>query len=573
MLKMGILNASHHLGSHRSEVDALNVFPVPDGDTGTNMSMTVAAAARELALLPDECGFDEAADRVASAMLRGARGNSGVILSLIFRGVARSVKGEKHIDGSALACALANGCEAAYKAVMKPTEGTILTVVRVAAQKAAESAQVKAFDAIAVFSDALSGAKDALAETPMMLAVLRQAGVVDAGGQGFVYIMEGLLHGFMGNVVGDKKLDLPYLEEKIPPRSAAARSRDEIQFAYCTEFLVERTPEASKRDTDELRLALCELGDCVVVVDDEDIVKVHVHSNEPGTVLCLAQQYGQFVQMKIENMRKQHQDARGGNGNGNGSENGGADKLQQTGEAWFEEQDRNHGAGGAALPPAEKRYGIVAVANGEGVTGLMGELGVDRIVNGGQSMNPSTEDILNAVNQTPAEHVFILPNNKNIIMAAEQVAPLTDRGVSVLRTKSVMQGIGAVLEFDAIASVEKNHMNMQRAAERVQTGLVTFAARDSSVEDLDIQKGSIIGLENGKLTVTEEDPVKAAFRVTRHLVRKYSGSIITVYAGEDVSDEQVRQLMEQLEQRYEGKVDISLVIGGQPLYYFMIAVE
>jgi DAK2 domain fusion protein YloV len=555
MLKAGMLSAAQHLGLHSNEVDALNVFPVPDGDTGTNMTMTVSAAARELALVSDESGFDEAAERIASAMLRGARGNSGVILSLIFRGIAKSVKGMRSVGGSELAQALALGSEAAYKAVMKPTEGTILTVVRQAAQHAAESAQERAPDAIAVWNAALHGAREALAQTPSMLPVLQQAGVVDAGGQGLVYVMEGLLQGFLGKGGAVMTKELPVILEEPHQRSAAASSELDIQFAYCTEFLVERSAKAERSDAETLRQSLMQLGDCVVVVDDDEVIKGHVHTNSPGTVLSLAQAYGAFAQVKVENMKLQHKEAAWAAANTETQENESAERQ---------------------APPqvAQAAYGIVAVANGEGVTALLGEIGVDEVVAGGQSMNPSTEDLLRAVNRCPAAHVFILPNNKNIIMTAEQVAPLTERGVSVLQTRSVVQGIGAVLAFDENAGVEANHVQMQRAAERVQTGLVTYAARDSSVENLEIRKGAVIGLENGKLTQTDSDPVRVAERVARHLVRRHGGSIITIYSGEGITEQQTEQLTKALEHRYnDGSVEIAAIPGGQPLYYFMIAVE
>ncbi|MDR2647915.1 MAG: DAK2 domain-containing protein [Oscillospiraceae bacterium] len=545
MLKAGIISAASHLNAHRNEVDTLNVFPVPDGDTGTNMSMTVTAAAREINLLSDDTAFDVAAERVASAMLRGARGNSGVILSLIFRGISKTVHGHQKIDGEILARALAKGSEAAYSAVMKPTEGTILTVVRFAAQKAADAVRGTAVDAVSVWDAALNGAKDALAQTPSMLPVLKQAGVVDAGGQGLVYIMEGLQRGFRGAFADD----MPQILESVPPqRSAVAMSDSEIEFAYCTEFLVERTQDAEKTDAGELRTALGELGDCVVVVDDDDVIKVHVHNNQPGTVLCLGQAYGQFVQVKVENMRKQHQEA-----------------------SWVDQQ----GAETEQAPPPQKtkKCGFVSVATGDGLMQLFRELGVDQIVSGGQSMNPSTEDILNAINQTGAEHVFVLPNNKNIIMAAEQAAPLTDAQVRVLRTKSIVQGIGAMLAFDETVSVEANHVQMQRAGDAVQTGLVTYAARSSIAEGMNIRKGEIIGLENGNLTVKDDDPVKAAYRVARHLVRKFDASMITIYVGKDVSEEQTAQLLAMLDDRYKGGVETTAIDGGQPLYYYMIAVE
>ena len=538
MLKEGVLSAARYLGTHTAEVDALNVFPVPDGDTGTNMSMTVEAAARELAQLGDESRFDDAAERAAAAMLRGARGNSGVILSLIFRGFAKSVKGAGQLDGPGLARALQLGAEAAYKAVMKPTEGTILTVAREAAQRALDTAQGMADDALTVWRAALDAAKESLAKTPTLLPVLRQAGVVDAGGQGLVYIMEGLLHGFLGGRAEPDDLIVP--DMPAPVKTPAALCGAEIEFAYCTEFLIEHSPDAPADDVDKLRAALLSLGDCVVVADGGDALKGHVHTNRPGDALNHALACGPLLQVKVENMRLQHEEA----------------AFPISPEA-----------------PVRKRYGIVAVAAGEGVTELFTQLGADAVVAGGQSMNPSTEDILRAVDSVPAEHVFVLPNNANIIMAAEQAAPLTSRGVSVVRTTSVPEGVAAALAFDESAGVEQNHVQLQRAASRVQTGLVTYAVRDSSADGLDIRKGAVIGLENGKLTVTEAEPVTAAWRVARHLVRKYNGSIVTIYTGQGVPEAMTELLLERLEKRYNGAVEISAVPGGQPLYFYMIGVE
>jgi len=551
MLKEGVLSASRHLGSHTAEVDALNVFPVPDGDTGTNMTMTLEAAARALAQLDDGSRFDDAAERAAAAMLRGARGNSGVILSLIFRGFAKSVKGESQIDGSGLADALEQGSQAAYGAVMKPVEGTILTVVREAAQRALETSRNLANDALTVWRAALDAARESLAQTQYLLPALRQAGVVDAGGQGLVYIMEGLLHGFSGGKAGIDETPFviaqgaprffPAIPQGAPrPKSPASLSVGEIKYAYCTELLIERGPGAPSGDADRLRAALLELGDSVVVADGGDFLKVHVHSNRPGDVLCMGQACGELLQVKVENMRQQHKDL-----------------LREE----------------APEAPIQKRYGIVAVAAGEGMAKLFEEVGADAVIAGGQSMNPSTEDILRAVNSVPAEHVFVLPNNPNIQMAAEQAIPLTSRGVSVVRTASMPEGVAAALAFDESEGVERNHVQMQRAAGRVQTGLVTYAVRDSSAEGLEIRKGSVIGLENGKLAVTENEPVTAAWRVARHLVRKHSGTMITIYVGENVTEQMTAQLLERLEKRYGTDVEISAVPGGQPVYYYMIGVE
>ena len=540
MLKEGVLSASRHLSSHTAEVDALNVFPVPDGDTGTNMSMTVEAAARALAQLGDESRFDDAAEHAAAAMLRGARGNSGVILSLIFRGFAKSVKGAGQLDGPGLAKALQLGSEAAYGAVMRPAEGTILTVAREAAQRALETAQGITNDVLTVWRAALDAARESLANTPYLLPALRQAGVVDAGGQGLVYIMEGLLHGFSGGKANIE--DTPFVVAQEALRTAAALCDGEIEFVYCTEFLVGRAPGAAESDADKLRAALLALGDCVLVAGDSEVLKGHVHTNAPGDALNLALACGELLQVKVDNLRQQHREI--------------IAAPREAPEA-----------------PVKRRYGIVAVAAGDGMTRLFTEIGADAVVDGGQSMNPSTEDILRAIDSVPAEHVFVLPNNANIQMAAEQAAPPTPRGVSVVRTASVPEGVAAALAFDESEGVERNHVQMQRAAGRVQTGLVTYAVRDSSAEGLDIRKGAVIGLENGKLTVTGDEPVTAAWRVARHLVRRHSGSIITIYAGEGVTAQMTAQLLERLEKRYNGAVEISAVPGGQPVYYYMIGVE
>jgi len=551
MLKEGIISAARHLGSHKGEVDALNVFPVPDGDTGTNMSMTLEAAARELTNLSDDASFDAAAESLAAAMLRGARGNSGVILSLIFRGFAKSVAGLEHIGGADLANALLQGSEMAYKAVMKPTEGTILTVIREAGEKATETASASQDDAVAVWTGALHGAKEALSRTPSLLPVLEEAGVVDAGGQGLVYVMEGLLQGFLGQSHEEEPLPVPQADaiRRFLTELGVNDDHADIKFGYCTECLIKRGEEYL-RDAQKLRKKLEQLGDCVVVVDDEEIIKLHVHTNQPDEVLKNALRYGQLLETKVENMRAQN-------------------KALQKEEA---KQAEPPGAPTApAAPP--KPYGIVAVANGEGIHELFAELGTDAMVKGGQSMNPSTDDILQAVEQVNAEHVFVLPNNKNIIMAAEQAVPLASKGVTVVHTRSIVEGIGAVLDFDPTLDVQENCAQMQEAAGRVQTGLVTYAARGTVVNGMDIQKDAMIGLENGNLTLTEREPVAAAYRVIKRLVRAHSGTTVTVYPGEDVTQEQTDRLMELLERHYNGRVEISAVPGGQPMYYYMISVE
>lgn len=551
MLRDAVISASHHINNHRGDVDALNVFPVPDGDTGTNMSMTIGAAAREVSCLAEDAGTGEVSAAVASALLRGARGNSGVILSLIFRGISKGLKGCQQADGTALANALQIGVEMAYGAVMKPTEGTILTVVRLASESAKRAANSGA-DAVTVFNTACDSAAKALATTPDLLPILKKAGVVDAGGQGFVLILEGMRSVFNGNGIIASTSDeaTPVTAQHHGEKKEIVANADgEIKFGYCSEFLINKDPH-STMDPVRLRAYLESIGDCVVVVDDDHIIKVHVHSNEPGNVIQEALKYGPLVNIKIDNMRQQHTNA--------AFDSPQEPPVQQ-----------------AALPAQEpvKPFGFVAVAAGEGLKELFLELGADQVVSGGQTMNPSTEDILDAVMATPAEHVFVLPNNKNIIMAAEQTIPLADRGVSVLQTRTIPQGITAMLHFDESLSAEENHVIMMKAAEHVGTGLVTFAARDSSIDGESIKKGQILGMENGKITIVEQDLLHVAYRVTKHLYNKRDCSLITIFYGTEATEEQALELKNMLATKYGSNVDISVVNGGQPVYYFIISVE
>lgn len=526
----------------RKEIDALNVFPVPDGDTGTNMSLTITNASREVALKGDGESISAVADCVAAGLLRGARGNSGVILSLIFRGIAKGFKGLETADGEAIAKALEKGCSSAYKAVMKPTEGTILTVIRTASEFARRCVNEGQTDAVKVFDEGLRGAEIALADTPNILPVLKKAGVVDAGGRGLVCIFTA-----MSAVFNGKEVEIKASGEApdAADHSAAGAVRTDIKFTYCTEFIANRETD---RDPRELRAYLESIGDCVVVVDDEKIVKVHVHTNEPGNAIQKGLEFGQLTNIKIENMRQQHQNAQWGN----------APEEQQEPQK-----------------PAEptKPFGYVAVASGDGLHELFTELGVDQIVSGGQTMNPSTDDLLKAVLATPAEHVFILPNNKNIIMAAEQVDPLTERDVRVLHTRTIPQGIAAMLNVDDDLSVEENHMNMMKAAEKVSTGLVTFAARDSSIDGQAVHEGQILGMENGKITTVESTALQAAYRVTRHLFKRGSSSLITIIYGNGITEDQAQELASMLSSKYGADAEISTINGGQPVYYYIISVE
>lgn len=546
MFRDGVISAANNIANSRKSVDALNIFPVPDGDTGTNMSMTIGAAAKEMAVLPDTCSIGEAASKCASALLRGARGNSGVILSLIFRGFSKGFKELEEADGKDVAKAFELGVKAAYKAVMKPTEGTILTVVRKASEAATELSKT-VNDPMEVAFSAMMAAKEALAETPNQLPVLKQAGVVDAGGQGLVLIFEGF-HSVFANGVIVQPLEAPQENANQKSKSTVAAASDDIEFGYCSEFLIEKAKDAKEKDPLKLRAFLESIGDCVVVVDDTDIIKVHVHSNEPGNVIQAALKYGQLINIKIDNMRYQHRNAQEG-----------ADEAKSE----------------VKLEPVspDNEYGFVAVCAGNGLSELFKDIGADVVVSGGQTMNPSTDDILNAVKATPAKTVFVLPNNKNIIMAAEQAARLAEgRKVVVLQTKTIPQGISAMLMFDEEADADKNALAMTQAAESVQTALVTFAARDSEVEGVPVKKGEIMGLCNGKIRFVGADKVDIAFKAASKLIKKYQGEIVTLIYGEESAEEEAEALKQRLEEKFSD-LEISIVNGGQPIYYFIISVE
>ena len=539
-----ILCASAALEQNRQLINELNVFPVPDGDTGTNMSLTMGAAAAEMKKR-DFPTLTAAADSAASAMLRGARGNSGVILSLLFRGLAKKLKGCEAADAKTYAAAMSAGVDAAYKAVMKPAEGTILTVSRVATSSAVEFAE-HGGDLELMLSCAIESAQEALADTVNLNPVLKRAGVVDAGGKGYVFILEATLAVLRGEAyVAEAQPDEGEAPVEVKERADFNDfSTGEIAYAYCTEFICGRD---NPKDPDELRSFLQTLGDCVVVVDDDEIIKVHVHTNVPGTVLTEALTYGPLLKVKIENMREQHSEMAGGE----------AAHASEPAEPEF--------------APAEKPYGAVAVCAGEGMAELFRELGVDRIVTGGQTMNPSTEDILNEVNRTPAETVFVFPNNKNIQMAAEQCIPLTEKKVVVIPTKTVPQGISAMLMMDESADVDSLREAMLEAAAGVHTALVTYAARDSEYDGFEIHAGEYLALMDGALlgSYTELDKLFAALG---DKAEEYSPAVVSVYYGEDVSDSDAEGAGELFTSRFPD-AEISVVNGGQPVYYYMISIE
>lgn len=544
MFRDAVISAAANITLHRRDVDELNVFPVPDGDTGTNMSMTINNAARELALVT-ECSLDTAASNTSSALLRGARGNSGVILSLLFRGMAKGFKGCEKADGKKLAQALTLAVETAYHAVMKPTEGTVLTVSRKAAE-AAGAAAADTNDPVTVFEMALAAAKEALANTPEQLPVLKKAGVVDAGGQGFVYVMEGMLSVFRDGVVLEG--NAADVSPEKAPVSPGADFEEEINFTYCTEYIVKRDA-AIDRDPIKLRAFLETIGDCVVVVDDEEIIKVHVHSDNPGLAIQEGIKFGQLVNIKIDNMRDQNEKI---------LHEKRASTTTSTGET-------------LKAVTSEKPFGFVAVAAGKGLCDLFEEIGADKIVEGGQTMNPSTDDILRAIEATPAETVFVLPNNKNIIMAAEQAIPLATRKVYVLPTRTIPMGISALLAFDEELDTEENLIAMNRAADRTSTGQITYAARDSSFDGKEIKQGEILALKNGKISFVEQDMVKAVGRLTKSIVTKDTATVTLIY-GSDV-DEETLALASSACEAKAGNAEVTVINGGQPVYYFIIAAD
>ncbi len=553
ILRDAIISAANNLGNNRKQVDDLNVFPVPDGDTGTNMSMTLSNAVRELEKVSGETA-GKVAKINASALLRGARGNSGVITSLLFRGFAKGIGEEETVTAKNLAAAFKSGVEAAYKAVMKPTEGTILTVARVASEYADKACKNGA-DALGVFEAAIEGAKKSLAETPELLPMLKKAGVVDAGGQGFLIILEGMMSVFRDGVIIASNSASATAEEpeEEQERNAAGEFETEITFTYCTEFIVKRDPECSKEPA-ELRAYLETIGDCVVVVDDEEIIKVHVHTDHPGNAFENGLTFGSLTSMKVENMRDQHEKAK-------------------------------HDAKNAKKKPAKtvknekivsveitKPVGFVSVCAGDGIAALFTDLGVDTIVSGGQTMNPSTDNILRAIESTPAETVYVLPNNKNIIMAAEQAISISTRKVVVLHTRTIPQGIAAMLAFDESLETEACAIEMQKAAEKIVTGQLTFAARDSDFDGHKIKKGEVMAMLAGKIVHTDTDLEKATLKLIKQMIKKDS-QFVTVLYGEDVTTIQANSLERQLKAKYGSKVEITFVNGGQPVYYYIISVE
>lgn len=533
IFKNAFVSGANNLILHKKEIDALNVFPVPDGDTGINMSKTVSSAIRELEVLQDE-SLSAVSKTISGALLRGARGNSGVILSLIFRGIQKSFKGLDRTDGVGLATALKAGSDRAYKAVEKPTEGTILTVIREAADEAASAGE----DEKEVIKKAFETAEKTLLKTPELLPILKKAGVVDAGGQGLCCLLKG-----MSDYICDGVMISGENEE---PQKTAEQAKS---FEYSVSFVITRDNDKNG-SLEKLRANADATGIIKEIKEDSGsgIIRFSAESDSLAQLIEAATEIGSLTEVKIENIK---------------------DRLGNSG--W---QKATPQAEGEPLKKAEpvNEFGFVAVAAGDGFAELFKELGSDCVVSGGQTMNPSTDDILNAVESTPAKNVFVLPNNKNIIMAAEQTSRFATRKVYVLPTKTMPMGITALMNFDKNRPAEENHLEMMKAAENTHTATITFAARDSVISDKGIRKGQILGMEDGKISVVEDDVVLAAFKTTKRIIKKYDGDAVTVYTGLDATDEMTEGFVRRLSDKYPN-VDIQTVSGGQPVYYFIISVE
>ena len=530
-----MISAAAAIEMNKQALNELNVFPVPDGDTGTNMSMTINAAAADLRKAEDP-DLGTAAKIAASAMLRGARGNSGVILSLLLRGISKKLKGTETSDGVLWAQALQEGVDAAYKAVMKPAEGTILTVARLAAAKASEAAQENNHIEF-VQAAAIEEAKVALANTVNQNPVLKKAGVVDAGGKGWLVALEAMMSSIQGEDVV-----IPEGAEAVQVKDAADFGEfdtGDITFAYCTEFIIDREND---KDPEDLRAFLNGLGDSLVLVDDDEIIKVHVHTNDPGAALSEAVKYGSFVTVKIENMRLQH-----------------TEKVMSESEL------------APKIAEPEKPLGAASVCAGAGLADVFTNLGVDAIISGGQTMNPSTQDILEAVNRVPAETVFVLPNNKNIIMAAEQVNDLTPKNVVVIGSKTVPQGVTAMLNFNPEGTVEENVEAMTQSLDTVDTMQITYAARNSDFDGYDIHEGDYLALYGSQLFGTSRD-IKVLLRSLAEKVRDEGKEYVTIYYGADVKEKHAQKAADIFADICPN-ADVNLLSGGQPVYYYLIAAE
>ena len=550
MLSKMFLAGAKNLENKKEWINELNVFPVPDGDTGTNMTMTIMSAAREVAALGENADMESICKAISSGSLRGARGNSGVILSQLFRGFTRGIREESELTVPVFAIAFEKAVETAYKAVMKPKEGTILTVAKGASDKARELAEDGIEDLDEFFGKVLEHAKYVLSQTPEMLPVLKQAGVVDSGGQGLVEVMSGAYDAFLG-----KEIDLSYTADMQASTSAAMRpsmdvqAEADIKFGYCTEFIILLSKTFNIKMEMDFKAFLESIGDSIVCVADDDVVKVHVHTNDPGLAIQKALKYGALSNIKIDNMRLEHQE-----------------KLFKEAEKEAAQKE----AQSAQEPP--KEVGFIAVSVGEGINEIFTSLGVDYIIEGGQTMNPSTADILDAVDKVNAKTIFILPNNKNIILAANQAAELmTDKDLLVIPTKTIPQGITAVINYVAELSVDENEETMLQSIGNVKTGQVTYAVRDTMIDDKEIAKGDYMGIGDKGILAVGQNMVNVTEQMVAELVDDES-ELISVYYGCDVDEEEAETLRDSIEKAYPS-CDVELQYGGQPIYYYVISVE
>ena len=543
LLKRMIISAANNLENNKIMVNALNVFPVPDGDTGTNMALTMQAAVKELSNIKDvNPDIQTVADAAANGSLMGARGNSGVILSQIFRGFSRALKGKEVFDSRALASAIMEGSNTAYKAIMKPTEGTILTVIRETGEHAIKAAETTE-SVQALFEEILEKANQVLDKTPEMLPVLKNAGVVDAGGKGLVCILEGMFLSMKSGKILELQEKIEEVEEEAN-MEAMVFSHAELEFGYCTEFFIKGSaPEET------LKKQLSQLGDSLVLVADETITKVHVHTNNPGKVLELAMAYGQLSKIKIDNMREQHTE------------------LYRKEIEKFNSIDKEQ-----TFEEEPKAYGVVTIAMGEGIAAIFKDLGADVVIEGGQTMNPSTEDIVNSIKKVNANTVVVLPNNSNIILAANQAKSLlTDKEIIVAPTKSIPQGITALMTLDADRTPEENLKKIEKSISEVKTGLVTYAVRNTNFDGMEIEEGNIIGIVGGKIVEAGNDLQKVSKTVLKSMI-DHDSSLVTVYYGEGSSEEKARELAEYVEGGFKD-VESEVHYGGQPLYYYIMSVE
>ena len=533
------VSGANNLKNHKDLVDKLNVFPVPDGDTGTNMSLTISCAIKELNKVEQD-DIGQLGKALSKGSLMGARGNSGVILSQIIRGIAKSIEGKETLNSMDIAEALKNGSDTAYKAVIKPVEGTILTVVRESSDYALKAAALEE-DVIEFMKLLVKEANNSLDRTPELLHALKEAGVVDSGGKGLVLVYEGMLKSLEGQFVESQEIQTT---ETTSVQVENRLSTEDIKFQYCTEFIL----ETDKTSDLKMRDIMIKYGDSLVVVGDDGIIKVHVHTNTPGTVLQEALAYGQLLTIKIENMKLQHEN-----------------KVIKDAQEDKEVSEQ------AAVSEEPKEFGFIATSMGQGLAKIFKDFGVDHIIEGGQTMNPSTEDFMNAIEKMNAHNIIILPNNSNIIMAANQAKDLSDKNIIVIPTKNVSQAFAALVNFDADLTIEENEANMVEALSTVKSGQVTYAVRNTVINDVEVKEGNIIGLGEGKLLSAGDNIDEITTNLIESLVDEDS-AIITLFYGEDIKEEQAEALRESLEEKFED-IDIELYYGGQPIYYYLVSVE